>query len=248
VVAETQSQVLLTGAYPVIDAFSSYYNTAPYVRNVTNLVQNNFVSGEQGLSGPGYAIDTHDNNQDDVWHHASGDNNPYVTFDLGSNYNLLITRYWNLNQSGYTLNGAKDVRISVSTAGTTFTILGTNMLAEGTGTANEPAQDFSTSANNIRYVKIEPLDGYGGGWNGLGAVRFVVAGAPSSPPLVTIIIQGTPGFHYQLQANTVLDGSLPWQTVADVPSLPYSPYSVPVLDGLISDIPTQLFYRAALLP
>jgi hypothetical protein len=159
---------------PTISAFSSYYNTPPYVRNVTNLVENNFVSGEPGLSGPGYDTDTHDNGQDDVWHHASGDTNPYVIFDLGANYNLFATRYWNLNQSGSTQNGAKDVRISISGDGATYTIIGTNTLAQGTGTTNEPAQDFATPTSVVRYVKIEPLDGYGGGWNGLGAVRFVV--------------------------------------------------------------------------
>ena len=254
VVAGTRLPLLITGTYPAIHAFSSYYNSGGYVRNVTNLVQSNFVPGEPGLSGPGYATDTHDNGEDDVWHHASGDNDPYVIFDLGSNYDLITTRYWNLNQglNNDIQNGAKDVRISVSEDGADFSILGTNTLAEGTGTTTEPSQDFFSPAAAIRYVKLEPLDGYGGGWNGLGAVRFAVAGAPSllspPPPLITAIVQGTKGFHYQIQANTVLDGSLPWQTVADVPSLPYSPYKVPVLDGLISGTLTQQFYRAAWVP
>jgi hypothetical protein len=66
--------------------------------------------------------------------------------------------------------------------------------------------------------------------------------------LITATLQGTPGFHYQLQANTVLDGSLPWQTVVDVPSLPFSPYNVPVLDGLIPGTPAMRYYRAAWAP
>jgi hypothetical protein len=234
---------------PIIHTFSSYYNSGEYVRNVTNLVQNNFFPGEPGLSGPGYYTDTHDNGEDDVWHHAAGDNNPFVTFDLGAICNLLLTRIWNLNQGqgSDVQNGAKDVRISASDDGTTFAVLGTNTLTEGTGTTNEYAQDFTTPASDVRYVKLEPLDGYGGGWNGLGAVRFVVAGA-QSPLLITSTLQGTPGFHYQLQSNTVLDGSRPWQTLVDVPSLPFSPYNIPVLDALTFNNLTQQFFRAAYLP
>jgi hypothetical protein len=117
-------------------------------------------------------------------------------------------------------------------------------LVEGTGTATQPAQDLSTPASG---VKLEPLGGYGGGWSGLGAVRFVVAGALSQL-LIAAIIQGTPGFHYQMQANTVLDGSHSWQTLIDVPSLPYSPYNMPILDGLIPGSPMQQFYRAVWVP
>jgi hypothetical protein len=157
---------------PTIYAFSSYYNSGGYVRNVTNLVQNNFVPGEPGLSGPGFSTDTHDNQQDDVWHRAVSDSNPYVIFDLGRTCNLSVTRIWNLNQAGNTQNGAKDVQISVSTNGTTFTVLGTATLNQAGGTTIEPSQNFSTPAMGIRYVELQPLDGYGGGWNGLGAIRF----------------------------------------------------------------------------
>lgn len=221
------------------------------MRNITNLVQNNFVAGEPGLSGPGYATDTHDSGEDDVWHHASGDNNPFVTLDLGANYNLLITRIWNLNQGQNTdnQNGAKDVRISTSADNVTFTILETNTVAEGPGgTNNEWAQDFSTPASGIRYVKLEPLDGYGGSgdWRGLGAVRFVVAG-PQSPPLISATLQGLVGQHYQVQNISAL-GTGHWQTLVDLPALPNSPYNMHVLDGLVPGNPGQQFYRAIWVP
>lgn len=238
---------------PTISVFSSYYNSPPYVRNVTNLVQNDFVSdpNQAGLSGPGYYTDTHDSGEDDVWHRASNDNNPYVTLDLGTNYNLLITRIWNLNQgqSNDNQNGTKDVRISVSASGTTFTILGTNALTEGPGGTNsEYAQDFSTPATGVRYVKLEPLNNYGGAFGpGLGAVRFVVAGAQSQP-LVTAVLKGTPSFHYQLQSNATLGGTFPWQTLVDLPSLLGFSYSVPVLDGLTNNGQNRQFYRVVWMP
>jgi hypothetical protein len=231
---------------PSISAFSSYYNTSPYVRNVTNLVQNNFVAGEPGLTGPGYYTDTHDNGADDVWHHAPGDNNPYVTFDLGASYNLLITRIWNLNQAGATVNGAKDIRISVSADDTNYTILGTNTLGVAGGTTNEPAQDFATPASGTRYVKIEPLDGYGGGWNGLSAVRFVVAGL-QRPLLLTASLQGIPGFHYQIQSVDLLGVTNDWQVLLDIPALLASPYNVPAFDGAALTNPPQQFYRAVVI-
>jgi len=234
---------------PTIHSFSSYYNGGGYVRNVTNLVQNNFIVGEPGLAGPGYYTDTHDNGEDDVWHHASGDNNPYVTFDLGASYNLLITRIWNLNQGqgSDVQNGAKDVRISTSGDGVVFATVGTNTLAEGTGTTNECCQDFTTLADNIQYVKLEPLNGYGGGWNGLGAVRFVVASS-RAPPLISAILQGAIGFHYQIQHKNMLDGTTNWPVLCDFPTLVSSTLNYPLLDGLVSGNPGQQFYRAIWLP
>ena len=170
--------VLIT---PSIAAFSSEYNQGGIQRLAANLVNG------AGMSGPGYYYDTHGRAEEQVWHHGPGDTSPWVTFDLGGYHDLLIARYWNLNQVSGTANGAKNVRLSVSADNATFTILTTNTLARAGGTIAEPAQDFPITATSIRYVKIEPLDGYGGGWNGLSAVRF--EGNPVATPLPNIFVQ-----------------------------------------------------------
>lgn len=223
---------------PSISDYNSEYNSPPYQRLATNL-----VSGA-GMSGPGYYTDTHDNGDSDVWHQATNGGLPYVTFDLGGIKNLLITRIWNINQPGYSISSAKDVRISVSTDNITFTILGTNTLNEAGNTQAEPAQDFSTPASAIRYVKVEPLNGYGAGWNGLSAVRFVVAG-PQQPVLLDTVLQGIVGLHYLIESVDVLGGSP--QVLVDIPVLKISPYSLPALDGLAPNNQSQRFYNAVLL-
>jgi len=136
------------------------------------------------------------------------------------------------------------VRISVSTDNITFTILGTNTLNEAGNTQAEPAQDFSTPASAIRYVKVEPLNGYGAGWNGLSAVRFVVAG-PQQPVLLDTVLQGIVGLHYLIESVDVLGGSP--QVLVDIPVLKISPYSLPALDGLAPNNQSQRFYNAVLL-
>ena len=217
-----------------ISAFSSEQGT----RLATNLVR------EAGISGPGYYTDTKPNVALG-WGPILGDPTPSVTFDLGTNYHLLITRIWNLNSPGYAGAGAKDLRFAVSADNTNFTVLGTNTLVMAGGTPYEPAQDFATAAAGMRYVRLEPLSGYGGAELALGAVRFVVADS-ARPALVTTILQGILGFHYQLQYVDILGDPNGWQTL-DIPALPASPYSLPALDGLVPTNAPQRFYRAGVV-
>ena len=219
---------------PTISAFSSEQGT----RLATNLVS------EAGISGPGYYTDTKPNVAFG-WGPILGDPTPSVTFDLGTNYNLLISRIWNLNSPGYAGAGAKDLRFSVSADNTNFTVLGTNTLVMAGGTPYEPAQDFATAAVGMRYVRLEPLSGYGGAELALGAVRFVVSDS-ARPALLTTVLQGIPGLHYQLQYMDVLGDPSGWQTL-DIPALPASPYSLPAVDGLVPTNAPQRFYRAGVV-
>ncbi|MCX6924112.1 MAG: discoidin domain-containing protein [Verrucomicrobia bacterium] len=197
------------------------------------------------MSGPGYFTDTH-NNGGSRWAHAAGDTNVFVTFDLGTNYELLITRIWNANLTEYLGSGTKDFRISVSADNTNYTNLGTNTLGIAGGTTIEPAQDFSTPAAGVRYVRVDPLTGYGSTERALGAVRFVVAG-PQQPLLLSAILQGVPGLHYQVQYVNLLGGTDDWQ-VLDYPALLRSPYNLPLLDGAAPTNAPQQFYRAVYVP
>ncbi len=219
---------------PSISAFSS---------EIAARLATNLVSGA-GITGPGYYSDTH-NNAAVGWGGSPGDAAPSVTFDLGATHDLLITRIWNYNSPGYAGAGAKDVRVSVSADNVTYTIVRTNTLVIAGGTSVEPAQDFSTAAAGIRYVRLEPVSGYGGAEQALGAVRFVVAD-PARPALLTTTLQGIPGLHYQLQFGESLNDLTGWQTL-DIPALPTSPYAVPAVDGLVTTNGLLRFYRAAVV-
>jgi len=221
---------------PTISAFSSEH--VGFGRYASNLVNG------AGISGPGYYTDTH------VaaaigWARDPSDPNPSVTFDLGTNCNLLTTRIWNYNSPNFAGDGAKDIRVSVSFDNTNFTILGTNTLVIAGGTPYEPAQDFATAAADIRYVRLEPLSGYGAETRALGAVRFVVD-SPQRPALVKVAIDGVPGLHYQVEYRDDLGGAGVWQTL-DIPALPGTPYDLPILDGLVPTNAPQRFYRAGVV-
>jgi hypothetical protein len=174
---------------PSVAGFSS--QIAVLARYATNTVNGS------GMSGLGFATDTHDNSAYDMWTAGgvySGDHNPYITFDLGGYYNLQTTRIWQYNEAGWRQFSATTIVVSTSTNSVTFMPISTNSLNEAGGTAFEPAQEIATAATGVRYVKIQILDTWDGAvfWNGgvgpngadgryltgLSETRFVVALAP----------------------------------------------------------------------
>ena len=177
------------------------------------------------------------------WGPVLTDPTPSVTLDLGTNCNLRITRLWNFNSPGFAGAGAKEIRFSVSADNTNFTVLSTNTLILASGTPYDPAQDFATPAAGIRYVRLEPLSGYGGAERALGAVRFVVAD-PQMPPLVSVVLEGVPGLHYQIQFGDNVADTNGWQTL-DIPALPGTPFVVPAADGLVPTNAPERFYRGS---
>jgi hypothetical protein len=127
------------------------------------------VEGQNdGLSGPGLDTDTVGNNPNGyMWTSAGNtisplDWSPYLTFDLGVVGDLANTRIWQYNENGFVKFGATDIRVLTSLDDINWTILATNSLAEGGQTTNEPAQDFTNAATNIRYVQFQIL----GNWDG----------------------------------------------------------------------------------
>jgi hypothetical protein len=162
---------------------------------------------ESGMSGPGNATDTHDNNSPNMWMsggvYVGNDHNPFIGYDLGTNYTLQTTRIWQWNEASTVSFSAKDILISVSSDDVTYTPLSTNTLNEAGGTAFEPAQDIANAASNVRYVKIQILDTWDGAvfWNGgagpngneaehrfltgFSEVRFEVVESAVLTPLIT---------------------------------------------------------------
>jgi len=227
-------------------SYSSFYGP----RSPTNLVTGaDLTVGPSGIFG---AADTTANNDPNLMWYSNPfltppDTSPWVVFDLGGTYNLETTRLWNYNSGeggppyGFTVYGAADIIVSLSSDNTNFTALPDIYPNRASGTNGEPAQDFSTDGTGIRYVEIHILSSFGGAQaTGLSGVRFVASGNKVSISLS----QGVVGLHYQIQYNTSLNPAT-WQVLQDIPSLGST--SVSVADP--TPLPTQSrrFYRAVLL-
>ncbi len=202
--------------------------------------------GASGILGA--ADTTHGNDVDaSMWYSdpflTPPDTTPWVILDLGSVYDLQTTRLWQYNQSpyGFTVYGAAEVEISVSSDNVTYNSLGSVFPARAGGTNGEPAQDFSTPTNGVRFVKLQIWTSFGGAQaTGLSEVRFVAAGSRIN----AILGNGVLGLHYQLQYNATLNPAT-WQVLQDIPTLNSNPLSV--TDGTQASTQTARFYRAVLV-
>ena len=153
-----------------------------------------------GLSGTGSVLtQTHDAsaNAATMWH--AGPNNgglggpvgnpPAVNtqrleFDLGANYDLDASYFWNLNQAGNTGRGVKlfAMQVSSSTTGA-FTPTGfdgasvnDHQLTQGTGTAGLGAHAVLWQMQDVRRVRVDILTDWSGladDYVGLSEVRFL---------------------------------------------------------------------------
>jgi hypothetical protein len=202
-----------------------------------------------GLSGIlGAADTTHGNNTDaSMWYSdpflTPADTTPYVVLDLGAEYDLQTTRIWQYNQAPYdfTVFGAAEVEISVSSDNVTYESLGSVFPTRAGGTNGEPAQDFSTPTNGVRYVKLQIWTSFGGAQaTGLSEVRFVAAGSRAN----VILNGGVLGLHYRIEHNASLNPET-WQVLQDIPSLNNSPLSV--TDGNPVSTQAARYYRAVLV-
>ncbi len=175
--SSAHAQVLID---PTINSFSSQLSfccdrKAVYIVNGSGL-----TAGPSGILGN--SDSTHGNAPDgNMWVSDSGDAGPWFVFDLGGTYNLQTTRIWNYNEAGGTAFGPSNILVSASADNVTFTPVTTITLNQAGGTSAEPAQDRSTAASAVRYVKLQILNNYGGGLFGLSEIRFV--GAPLTPAI-----------------------------------------------------------------
>jgi hypothetical protein len=164
------AQALIDPAIQSVSSQLSYCcdRKAVYLVNGSGL-----TAGASGILGN--SDSTHGNAPDgNMWVSDTGDTNPVLVFNLGAAYNLQATRVWNYNESCCTAFGARNVEISASLDNVDWTILTTNIFAQGGGGSAEPSQDFSTPAANVRYVRLRLLNNYGGALFGLSEVRFVI--------------------------------------------------------------------------
>lgn len=179
-----QAQLIVT---PTVNSYSSYFGP----RTPQHLVDGSgLTAGPSGILGA--ADSTHGNDVDSsMWYSdpflTPPDTTPYVVLDMGGEYDLQTTRIWQFNQSpyGFTVYGAAEVEVSVSVDNTNFTSLGSIFPTRASGINGEPAQDFSTPATKIRYVKLQIWTSFGGAQaTGLSEVRSVVV-SNTAPPVIT---------------------------------------------------------------
>lgn len=216
-------------------------------RSVQHIVDGSgLTAGPSGVLGG--ADSMHGNDVDSsMWYSdpflSPADTTPYVVFDLGGLYDLQTTRIWQYNQSpyGFTVYGAAEVELSVSSNNANYNSLGSIFPARAGATTTEPAQDFATPTNNVRYVKLQIWTSFGGAQaTGLSEVRFVAGG---SRPNITLG-NGVLGLHYQIQYSTSLSPAN-WQVLQDIPALNSNPISV--ADGTQVASQSQRYYRAVLV-
>lgn len=164
-----QAQILITPSLSSVSSELSYCcnRKAAYLTNASGL-----TAGVSGVLGGGDS--THGSTPDgNMWVSDTGDLNPVLVFDLGASYNLQTARVWNYNEGCCTAFGARAVEVSASLDNVNWSILGTNTFAQAGGGTAEPAQNFSTPAANVRYVRFRLLTNYGGTLFGLSEIRFV---------------------------------------------------------------------------
>jgi len=120
-------------------------------------------------------------NANDSWLSCDKSQNPnsaradshWALFDLGADYTLGTSYFWNFNNDSETENGIKNLVIDYSLNGTTWTELGIMELQEASGTIDylgEGGLDFDGIM--CRYVLITVLETWGGQCAGISEVRF----------------------------------------------------------------------------
>jgi hypothetical protein len=151
------------------------------------------IVGPSGILGA--ADTTENNNADQEWYanpfSTPADTQPWVVLNLGGVYDLQVFRMWQYNQSPYafTVYGAADIELFVSTDATNFTSpFATDFYpTRANATNGEPAQDFSAAVTGVQYVKLQIWASFGGttAVPGLGAVRFLVDATTAPPVIIT---------------------------------------------------------------
>lgn len=159
---------------------------------------NDFYPAINLINGSGLSGKLHNGVFNNMWQTTWDEVPHWLVFDLGQTVHLTDTRIWNYNQDfgwGTSLGrGVKDLTISISLDGVTYTPVITTELQRGTGLPI-PAEVVALTGA-ARYVKFDILSNQDAGlptneaqpWTGLSEVRF--AGAVPEAATWAMMIAG----------------------------------------------------------
>ncbi len=105
-----------------------------------------------------------------------------LVFDLTTSHQITGLQIWNYNEKDWQHRGAKEIEVSTSVDGTTFTKVGPFTLKQASGQTGDAAQAVAfPAAATGRYVKIVILSNFGNETPaGLSEVAVVVADPAAS--------------------------------------------------------------------
>ncbi len=132
--------------------------------------------------------DRHTTNLMDGWMSCTKTANPHAIFgeshwiryDLGQQYDIYDIQIWNLSHPDHFKSGVRDIVISRSNNGNTWTILDTFTVprAETTG-FYEGVRSIDLKGQTMRYLLITALNNHSGGCAGFSEIRFYTEDATS---------------------------------------------------------------------
>lgn len=99
----------------------------------------------------------------------------WIMYDLGYDYILNETKFWNTNEPKNLTNGIKDYNIDYSLDGVTWTNLGSFSIDQANGLSNyegTDGPDFNSAT--ARYVLITPTANYGGNCFGFSEIKMTI--------------------------------------------------------------------------
>ena len=122
---------------------------------------------EDTINGSGLSAGLHDNNPGNMWLTDINNlpsNDPWITYDLGANYDLGSFHVWNYNEYSPATRGVQDVEIFTASSATSpvWVSRGTFKLGRAAGATGYPGQTVNFPYDNVRLVKFDVASN----WNG----------------------------------------------------------------------------------
>lgn len=165
-----------------------------------------FISSLQILEAQCYP-DRHSTNWFDGWVSCEPSPNPissygethWIMYDLGYNYVLNETRFWNANEPKNLNFGINEFNIDYSLDGVTWDTLGTFNLDQASGSSTyQGSEGPSFNATKARYVLITPTSNFGGDCYGLSELKISI-----TDPFT--VVEEEEGYNASVYPNPFID-------------------------------------------
>ncbi|GAB1858503.1 hypothetical protein MHTCC0001_33420 [Flavobacteriaceae bacterium MHTCC 0001] len=164
------------------------------------------IFGLQLLNGQCYP-DRHSTNWYDGWVSCETSQNPitsygnthWIMYDLGYNYELKETKFWNANEPKHLDYGIDEYHIDYSVDGVTWENLGKFNMEQANGSSTyEGTEGPDFNAARARYVLITPTSNFGGDCYGLSELKISI-----TDPF--IIVEEEEGYNASVYPNPFID-------------------------------------------